>query len=282
MEINTEKIKIVADSSGDVLSMADVPFRSAALKIVTAEHEYVDDENLDVRQMVDDLRAYRGSSSTSCPNANDWLRAFGEAEQVYCVTITGTLSGSYNAAVAAKQLYEEQHPGRRVFILNSLSTGPEIRLILEKLRELVLSGRPFDEIRKAIGSYCGKTGLLFMLESMKNLANNGRVSPLVAKMAGLLGIRVVGKASDRGDLEPLNKCRGEKKALDTIVEHMRKLGYKAGKVHISHCFNENAGNALKELILREFGKVKVELHACRGLCSFYAEKGGLLVGFEKG
>ncbi len=281
MNINLEKIKIVADSSSDVMSLTDVPYQSAPLKIVTTEHEYVDDENLDVRQMVEDLQTYRGKSSTSCPNADDWLQAFGDAEQVYCVTITGTLSGSYNAAMLAKQLYEEQHPERKVFVLNSLTTGPELRLIIEKIRELILSGKLFEDICETVSKYCSKTGLLFMLESMKNLANNGRVSPLVAKMAGLLGIRVVGKASDKGDLEPLNKCRGEKKALETIVEHMKQLGYKAGKVHIAHCFNENAGQQLKALIQREFGKVKVELHRCMGLCSFYAEKGGLLVGFEK-
>lgn len=120
-----------------------------------------------------------------------------------------------------------------------------------------------------------------MLESMRNLANNGRVSPLVAKMAGILSIRVVGKASDKGDLEQLNKCRGDKKSLETIVQHLKSLGLKKGKVRIAHCFNEKAGKALKELIQKEFSKVQVELYRCRGLCSFYAEKGGLLVGFEK-
>ncbi|MBE6946571.1 MAG: DegV family EDD domain-containing protein [Ruminococcaceae bacterium] len=282
MELNPNKIRIVSDTSSDVMSLPDVPYQFAPMKVVTADREYVDDENLDIRQMVDNLQSYRGKSSTSCPNAEDWLRAFGDAEQVYCVTITATLSGSYNAAMTAKQIYEEQHPERKVFVLNSLTAGPEIRLIIEKIRELVLSGKIFEDICETVSRYCSKTGLLFMLESMKNLANNGRVSPLVAKMAGLLGIRVVGKASDRGDLEPLNKCRGEKKALETIVERMKELGYKAGKVHISHCFNEGAGQELKALIQREFGKVKVEIHKCMGLCSFYAEKGGMLVGFEKG
>ena len=218
---------------------------------------------------------------TSCPNQSDWLSAFGDAERVFCVTITGTLSGSYNAALLAKEIYEEKHPDRRVFVLNSLTAGPEISLIIDKLRDLVLEQKDFDDICNEITNYSRETGLLFMLESMKNLANNGRVSPIVAKMAGLLGIRVVGKASDKGDLEPLNKCRGEAKALDTIVEHLKALGLKNGKVKIAHCFNENAAKSLKELILKRFEKVQVEIDKCRGLCSFYAEKGGLLVGFEK-
>lgn len=279
MDIQTTKI--VTDSSADVMSLADVAFESAPLKIITADREYVDDNNLDVEGMVNDLAAYRGKSSTSCPNPEDWLRAFGDAEHVFCVTITGTLSGSYNAAMVAKKTYEEAHPDRRVFVLNSLSTGPEMALAIDKMRELILAGKEFDEICESINQYSQKTGLLFMLESMRNLANNGRVSPIVAKMAGLLGIRVVAKASDKGDIEPLNKCRGEKKALETLVEHLKNLGLKEGRVRIAHCFNEPAAIALRELIQKNFARVQVELTRCRGLCSFYAERGGMLVGFEK-
>lgn len=279
--MNIENVKIVTDSSSDVLKLSRVAFESAPLKIITAKKEYVDNADLNVKGMVDEMLTYKGKSSTSCPNVVDWLNAFGDAEEIYCVTITGTLSGSYNSALSAKHFYEEKHPERRVFVLDSLSAGPEIGLILEKLRELVLIGVEFDEICKIIKRYRKKTGLLFMLESMKNLANNGRVSPLVAKMAGLLGIRVVGKASEKGELEPLNKCRGEQKALETIVEHLKQAGLKYGKVRIGHCFNEQAAHTLKEMICKEFEKVRVELYACRGLCSFYAERGGLLVGFER-
>ena len=276
-----ENIKIVADSSADLLTLEAFPFASVPLKIITTEKEYTDDAALDVPAMVDDLLAYNGKSSTSCPNPSDWLSAFGDAEQVFCVTITGTLSGSYNAACIAKNTYEQEHPGRRVFVIDSLSAGPELKLIVEELQAQILAGTEFDENCKRIQSYQKKTGLLFMLESMKNLANNGRVSPLVAKMAGLLGIRVVGKASDRGDLEPLNKCRGEKNALDTIMQHLRSLQYAGGKIRIGHCLNASAAKGLCDRILAEFAEANVEIYASRGLCSFYAERGGLMIGFEK-
>lgn len=278
---DTRKAKIVADSSADLFTSPADSIASAPLKIVTAEKEYVDDEQLDVARMVEELAQYKGKSSSSCPNPEDWLQCFGEAEEVYCVTITATLSGSYNAACVAKQMYEEQHPERKVFVINTLTAGPEMKLIVEKIRELLEAGKSFEEIREEVMAYSQNTGLLFMLESMKNLANNGRVSHLVAKAAGLLGIRVVGKASDRGDLEPLDKCRGEKKALDTIVERMKSLGHKGAKVRIAHCFNEEAAQCLKQRILAAFSRAQVEIYECRGLCSFYAEKGGLLVGFEK-
>ena len=120
-----------------------------------------------------------------------------------------------------------------------------------------------------------------MLQSMKNLANNGRVSHVAAKVAGILGIRALGKASDRGDLEMLEKCRGERNSLEAIINNLKSLGYKGGKIRISHCFNENFGNSVKEKLIQEFGKLDVKLYNCRGLCSFYAELGGILIGFEK-
>ncbi|MBQ7821817.1 MAG: DegV family protein [Clostridia bacterium] len=278
--MNDKKIKIVADSSGDLSSLPSVDFTSAPLKIITSEKQYVDNSELDVLEMVNDLQSYKGKSSSSCPNSEDWLAAFGDAEEIYCITITATLSGSYNAAMLAKKTYEEKYPERRVFVLNSLTAGPEIALLIYKIQELILEGNSYEDICDTVTNYCNNTALLFMLESMKNLANNGRVSPLVAKMAGLLGIRVVGKASAKGDLEPLNKCRGEKRAIEEIFTQMKSIGYKGGKVKIAHCFNENAAKQLDAMIRSEFANAETEIYACGGLCSFYAEKHGMLVGFE--
>ncbi len=274
------KFKIVADSSSDVIELSKVEYAVAPLKIITDTKEYVDNKDLDVKQMADDLLHYNGKSSSSCPNPNDWLNCFDDAERIFCVTITSNLSGSYNSACIAKNIYEEKHPDRKVFVIDSLSAGPELKLIIEKLEQLISEGTDFDKICSDIKNYQLKTGLLFMLESLKNLANNGRVSHLTAKAAGILGIRLIGKASDEGTLEPIAKCRGENKALDTIIEQLKKLGYNCGKIHISHCFNENAAHNLKNKIITEWNKAKVEIYNCKGLCSFYAEMGGMLIGFE--
>lgn len=280
MDIST--VKIVTDSSADTLELEGIPFACAPLKIITDECEYVDDEGLNVIDMVNALASYSGKSGTTCPSVGDWLAAFGDAERVFCVTITSGLSGSYNSAVNAAQTYEEEHPGRRVCVIDSLSTGPEMRLIMEKLRTLILAGKEFDEICREISDYQQRTGLLFMLESLTNLANNGRVSKLAAKAVGVLGIRVIGKASDEGTLEQLTKVRGEKKALPRLIELMRELGHTGGKVRIAHCFNGIAAKQLKEALEAHFPAINVDIYAARGLVSFYAEKGGLLVGFEKG
>ncbi len=279
--MNALNTKIVLDSSADTPSLREIPTSTVPLKIITAEKEYTDDENLNVAEMIAEMKQYSGKSSTSCPNPQEFLAAFGEAENVFCITITGSLSGSYNAACIAQKEYEEKFPSRRVAVFNSLSAGPELLLLAEKAEAEILAGKSFADVCGSVNAYMENTGLVFMLESLKNLANNGRVSPLVAKMASVLGIRVVGKASAEGTLEPLNKCRGEKKALATLLENMKKEGYTGGRVKIAHCSNETAAKSLCALIHGEFSGAQTEIYACRGLCSFYAEEGGMLVGFEK-
>lgn len=279
--MNTNNIKIVADSSSDILALPEIAFASAPLKIITSAKEYTDNENLDVAKMADELLHYKGKSSTACPSVGDWISAFGDAEYIFCITITSGLSGSYNSACIAKQSYEQEHPERKIFIIDSLSTGPEMGLIIRKLSELILSGLTFEEICKDILSYKEKTHLFFMLESMRNLANNGRVSHLSAKAAGLLGIRIVGRASEQGTLELLDKCRGANRALSSMVNHLKDFGGSIVRVRIGHCNNLSAAELLRDMIGSEFPQAEAEIYELRGLCSFYAEKGGLLLGVEE-
>ena len=156
--------KIVADSSANLMKLEKVPFAAAPLKIIAGDREFVDDETLDLEDMLAHFSSYKGRSQTSCPNPDDWLRAFGEAEEVYCVAITSGLSGSYNAACIAKEMYEEAHPGRRVYVIDSLSAGPELTLMVHKLEELIVEGKSFEEIEAFMPGYLKQTGLLFSLE----------------------------------------------------------------------------------------------------------------------
>lgn len=275
------KIKIVADSSCDLLELKHVEFATSPMKIITAEREFVDDEKLDVNEMVDYLYQYKGKSKSSCPNTSDWLEAFGDADEVFCVTITSGLSGSYNSACAAKQIYEADNEGKRVHVFDTLSAGPEITLIIEKIEECVKRDMSFEDICERVTAYMKKTGLVFMLKSLKTFANNGRVSPVVAKIVGIAGICIVGKAGDEGTLEPKHKCRGERRSLETLAEDLESEGFRSGKISIGHCQNESAAEQLKELILSKFKNAVIEIHKLKGLCSFYAEKGGVLVGFER-
>lgn len=274
------KFKIVADSSSDLLTLSGVPYESVPLKIITKEKEYTDDATLNVEEMVEDLRRQTAPTGTSCPNVHDWISAFGDAQMIFAITITSNLSGSYNACRQAAEMYMEENPGSKVCVLDSLSTGPEIRLTVEFLRDAILAGEAFEAIEEKVRAYMQKTHLMFSLQSLANLARNGRVSPAVAKIASVLGICIVGKASDEGTLEPLHKCRGEKSALKTMYKTMKQMGFAGGKVRISHCLNEKGAQMVADMIRADFPDADIAMDCAKGLVCYYAEKGGMLIGFE--
>lgn len=267
-------IKIVADSSSNVFSLPGANYDYVPLKVLSPTQEYVDDPSLNLDEMLADLKQAKGPSSTSCPNFHEWSEAFAGADCGFAVTITSKLSGCCSAARHAAQEHANIH------VIDSLSTGPEMQLIVEKLRDFIAEGLDFSAIQHAIHEYMAHTHLLFSLESLHNLAQNGRVSHAAAKIAGVLGLRIIGKASDDGVLELLHKARGEKKALSTIWEEMKRHGYQGGKVAISHCKNLPAAKALEDHIHSDFPNAPVDILPCGALCSFYAEEGGLLVGYE--
>ena len=282
-----KQYRIVADSSANLtvetareILSEGASFASVPLKIHTVKAEFVDDAALDVFAMVEEMRTTRGSSGSACLNSAEWTDAFSGGDEVFAFTISSNLSGSYASAVQAARDYEEAHPGARVHVFDSLSTGPEMQLMIEKTKELIDESRSFDEIVSGVTAYQKRTRLTFSLESLRNLAANGRVSPAVAAIAGVLGIRVLAIASEQGTIEMLKKVRGEKAMLRTMWEIMKERGFAGGKVRMAHCFNETAAKELAEMIREAFRGCDIRIHPCRGLCSFYAEKGGLLIGFE--
>jgi DegV family protein with EDD domain len=261
--------------------MENAHFSSVPMK-VRAEKEYIDDTNLDLAQMVEDLKNHKGTSGSSCPNVGEWLDAFGDADMVFGTTMSKGLSGSYNAACEAARIYMEENPGKKAFIFNTLSAGPQQAFLNEKVIELAEQGLDFETIKEKALEYYKNTHILFCLESMMNLARNGRVSIAAAKIAGVLGIRAAGDVK-AGMITPVHKPRGAKKATETLVEMIKERGfYDGAQLRIAHCFGESQALALRDAIVKEFPNTRFTLEPTTALCSFYAEAGGLMIGFEGG
>ena len=253
-----DQIRIVADSSCDLLTLPGVDFVSVPLTIRTDTEEFCDDASLDVGEMVAVLRNTKGRSYSACPNIADWEDAFGKSGDVVAFTITSSLSGSYSTACAAKQHCEERDPSRRIYVVDTLSAGPETALLMEKAAAVVHEGGDFDAVCREVEAYRKETHLLFALESMHNLAQNGRISKLAATMAGVLGIRAVGQASEEGTLEMLEKCRGLRKTREFMLSAMEKLGYKGGRVRLGHCQNAALALELSTEIQQRFPGAEVK------------------------
>lgn len=271
--------KIIIDSSGDVQEFAGVDFACAPLKIRIGEREYVDTLDADVSGMTAYLGTYKGKTSTACPSVGEYVEAYGDADCVFCITITSNLSGSYNAAKVAADAWKEDHPGGKIHIFDSLTAGPELRLLAERLREWIAEGVSFEEMVERGEAYLVSCHTLFSLESLHNLANNGRVPMAVAKIAGVLGIRMIGTDQD-GRIKPIDKARGPKKVVPTLLKHMLEMGYAGGRLRISHCENLPAAEELAAAVRAQFPHADIEIGKCWCLTAFYAEKGGMIVGFE--
>ncbi len=273
---------IVSDSSSNVFHLEGSNYATVPMKVIAGEHEFIDTPELDLQNMVDTLKNHKGKSGSSCPNVQEWLEAFGDADEIYGLTISKNLSGSYNAAQQAALTYMEENPGKKVFIFDSLAAGPQQIMLAEKIAELVNAGHDFETVKEKALDYHNHTHILFCLESLTNLARNGRVSPAVAKIAGVLGMRVVGDVKG-GQITPVYKPRGHKKAMQTLVEMMEERGlYDGALVRIANCFGQTQAEDLKAATLEKFPNCRFIIEPTTALCSFYAEAGGLMIGFEGG
>ena len=277
-------INIITDSSCDLQVLQPLPEQCAyirvPLKILVGEKEFVDDDALDPQAMLKEVYAYPGKTGSACPSPDDWAAHFRQAEESYALTISGNLSGSYNSAVIARQMVLEENPEKKIFVLDSLTAGSEMTLIIRRLRDLVAQGLPFEEICTEIVRYRDSLGTLFILNSMDNLVKNGRVNRVVGFTAKILNIKVIGKASDHGTIEMLHKCRGELRNYETSVAEMLNMGYKGGKVTLSHAANLNGCHMIRDLICRHYPQAQIDILPLRGLCSYYAEQSGIILGFE--
>lgn len=274
------KRKIVADSSCDMWELNGVDFAVAPITISTDNKHYVDNQELDVHLMSEELAKYKGVSHTACPSVGSWLDCYEGYDEVFVVTLTGAMSGTYNSAMTAKGIYEEENENVKVHVFDSLSTGPEMRLLIEKLKEMIEEDLPFEEIVEKGQDYLNHTRLFFALKSLHNFAMNGRVSKAVASAIGVLNISIFATASEEGTIQQISKCRGEKKVVKSMIEHLENAGYHGGKVRISHADNLKLAHNVRDKILELYPNADIIVYPMGGLCTYYAEIGGLLVGCE--
>ncbi|MBQ8638888.1 MAG: DegV family protein [Lachnospiraceae bacterium] len=279
------KVGIVVDSACDLRELgewgsSEYDFTVVPLKLEVGEKEFVDDAGLDVAAFMEEVAAYTGKSGSAAPSPGEWMEAFEKNDITYAFTITKNLSGSYNSSVVGKEMTLEKYPDKKIYILNTYSTGPEMSLMVRKTTECIKAGKSFEETVQTLEEYIKTTKLFFILEHMDNLVHNGRVSKLSGSLAGLLGIRIFGQASDIGTLEVLQKKRGKMTVYNVCVEEMIARGFKGGRVIIAHCLNPEKAEYIKTQLLEKYPQSDILIMPAGGLDTFYAEKDGMLIGFE--
>ena len=276
-----ENIKLIIDSSSNMKSDPDHNVEVVPLTISFGGKDYIDDQNLNIREFLNDMNQNQVAGKTTCPSIQAWLNALEGTEKAIIITMTSGMSGTFSSALQAKTMYEEKHPTSQIIVVDSRSAGPELTIVLHGIEKMIQGDIRFVDLEEVIAKFRMRTHLLFILQSLHNLSLNGRVSPVAAKVAGLLKINLIGTASKEGKLGPLTKARGMKKAMRELLKYMKDDNYHGGEVIIDHCENEKDAEIIKDKILAEYPDAQVTIRRMRGLCSFYAEEGGIMVGFHE-
>ena len=274
---------IVGDTSCDLFTLEGgegvFDFATIPFTIRIGGKEYIDNEDMPVEEMLTANENHAELAQTACPSPEDWREKFAAPGPVLAFTISSALSGSYNSACTARTMLQEEDPGKQIAVIDSKATGPEHAMLILKARELILAGKDFEEIEKALNLEAEKIHTVFALASYRNLIKAGRVSRLIGFIAGHLGFWGIGIGSEAGEIAIRGKARGDKAMIRFLADEIAKVGVAGNEIRISHCQNEKAAGMLKDQLEAQFPDVHVILMETRGLDSFYAERHGLIVGF---
>ena len=248
--------------------------------IYNSDHSYYDNVYLDIHKMLDELEGYEGRTYSCCPSVMSWVDAFSEKKENYVITLTGGISGTYNSACTARDIFREDYPDARICVIDSLSTGPEMKLIVDKIIEMKKQGMTFAQVSEAITAYVKEVRMFLLLRSASHLLDNGRIHKLDRNVLDVLRYHVLAFFTNEGKIEVLKKLRGEKKTISGSIREMERLGYAGGKVRITYV--EQAGFALAygRSLRKRYPHASIEYGEAGGLCSFYMERGGLMIAFE--
>lgn len=274
---------IVCDSCTD-LTEEDLKkgcYTLVPLTLLVDGEEIIDDETFDQADFLAKVAASKESVKSACPAPESYMEAYSKADDIYVVTLSAELSGSYNSAVLGKNLYEEENGTKNIHVVNSRGAATTQVLIARKLNEYASQGMPFEEVVDKIEEYTTSLRTYFVLETLEVLRKNGRLSRLSATIAGALNIKPVMIGTRDGVIQKAAQARGMKKALAKMVEHMGIEGRDLTRRQfvISHCNCYERAVYVKELIKKHLHAEDVDIVDTKGVSSLYACDGGIIVSY---
>ena len=274
---------IVCDSCTD-LTEEDLKkgcYTLVPLTLLVDGEEIIDDETFDQADFLARVAASKEAVKSACPAPESYMEAYSKADDIYVVTLSAELSGSYNSAVLGKNLYEEENGTKNIHVVNSRGAATTQVLIARKLNEYASQGMPFEEVVDKIEEYTTSLRTYFVLETLEVLRKNGRLSRLSATIAGALNIKPVMIGTRDGVIQKAAQARGMKKALAKMVEHMGSEGRDLTRRQfvISHCNCYERAVYVKELMKKHLHAEDVDIVDTKGVSSLYACDGGIIVSY---
>ncbi len=274
--------KIIIDSCGELPEelKQDGHFQSVPLELDVDDYHVIDDdEHFNQAEFLKKVRESPNCPKSACPSPQKYYDAFvSEAEHIYAVTLSGRLSGSYNSALVAKQMFEADYPQKKVYVFNSRSASIGETLIGMKLQELEEEGHTFEEIVKLTEQYIDSQRTFFVLETLDTLRKNGRLSNLKAIAASVLDIKPVMGSTDEGEICQLAQARGINKAVCRMVQEILEATKNRGGriIAISHCNCPDRAEKIREMLAAKGDFKRILIVGTAGVSSMYANEGGII------
>ena len=275
------RYKIIGDSCLDLTKemRKDPCYSMIPLTLVVGERHFVDDETFDQKEFIKVVKEYPECPKSACPSPEMFKEAYCcEEENVFVITLSAALSGSYNSAVLARSLYEEEHGKKNILVLDSKSASSGQLNIAMYIRELCDQGLEFDEICEKASAYRDRMNTYFVLESLDTLKKNGRLTGLQAFFATKLNIKPV-MGADNGTIIKLDQARGIQKALQRMAEiAVKEAGTtKDKRLVIAHCNAPERAQFMKEKLCSMSDFKEVVITDTCGVSTVYANDGGVIL-----
>ena len=273
--------KIVVDSGCDLPQRLreDEHFVVVPLTLSVGGVDIVDDDSFNQKDFLKRVSESKECPKSACPSPERYLSEYESAAgDVYVITLSGRLSGSYNSALVAADMYEEDGGSNHVHVFDSLSGCCGEAVIAMKIVECVEQGMGFDEVVKTVSQFRDGMKTYFVLETLETLRQNGRLTNLQAILANVLSIKPVMSARE-GEIIKLEQTRGINKALkrmcEIILENVKEPQNKV--LAISHCNCPERAEYVKGLLLDKCRFKDVVIVDTAGVATMYANDGGIVV-----
>lgn len=274
--------QIIGDSCTDLTKeqRATGEYKLVPLTLEVGEDTFIDDESFEQSLFIEKMKAYPEAPKSACPTPEAYLELFEEADDSYVVTLSAQLSGSYNSAEVARQMYLEQEQ-KNIAIIDSRSASVGQALIAMKVKELAGAGLPFAQVIEEVFRFRDEMSTLFVLESLENLRKNGRLSNIKALVANVLNIKPVMGATDEGTIIQLDQARGMKKALARLAELAEEKAIRPAEkiLGVAHCNNYQRAVFMRDEILKRVPFKDSIIVDTAGVSTLYANDGGIIVCF---
>lgn len=274
--------KIIGDSCTDLPEelKEDTHISLIPLSIQIEEENIIDDETFDQKSFLKKMKDSKECPKSSCPSPQAYMKEFDGAEDIYVVTLSAKLSGSYNSAELAKKLYLEEHPNRNIEVIDSKSASIGQTLIVMKIKELSEKGKNFSEISEAIRTFRDNLHTKFVLETLETLRKNGRLNNITAVLCSALNIKPI-MGSDDGMIIKLDQARGVERALIKMVKYVEEDVKDAKKriLGIAHCNNYERALFIKDEIMKRIPFKNFFIAETKGISSLYANDGGIIIAY---